>query len=61
MPTTASGFMIQSSFGQGNFELIAPSPSGGFVHYWRDNGAPAIPGTDPSASPRSWAWWTPWR
>ena len=38
MPTTHSGFLIQSSFGTpGNFELVVPYPAGGFAHFWRSN------------------------
>lgn len=50
MPTTHSGFMIQSSFGtRGNFELVVSSSTGGgFAHAFRDN--------DPS--PAVWGWST---
>jgi hypothetical protein len=43
-----SGYFIQSRFGtQGNFEVVAPSSSGGLAHYWRNNDDPRFPWNGP--------------
>ena len=49
MPTTHSGFMIQSTHGTvGNFELVVASPLGGLAHCWRNNNAPGFPWIGPT-------------
>jgi hypothetical protein len=36
--------LIQGTFGtRGNFEAVAPSSSGGLVHFWRNNDDPSLP------------------
>jgi hypothetical protein len=41
--------LIQSKFGtKGNFELVAPTKSGGFAAYWRDNDNPSLPWHGPT-------------
>jgi hypothetical protein len=36
--TCGNPSLVQSNYGkQGNFEVVAPYPSGGIAHYWRDN------------------------
>jgi chitosanase len=48
VPSPASGFLIQGTFGQkGNFELVVPHPAGGMVHLTRQNDAPDLPWTAP--------------
>ena len=49
MPTTHSGFLIQSTQGAtGNFELVTPSPLGGLAHCWRHNDDAALPWHGPT-------------
>ena len=41
---------VQSHFGdKGNFELVTPMQQGGVVHLWRNNDAPDLPWSAPSA------------
>ena len=41
--------LIQSRFGsRGNFELVVSTPSGGLVHYWRNNDDPSLPWSAPT-------------
>ncbi|HEV2121413.1 MAG TPA: hypothetical protein VGW38_01390, partial [Chloroflexota bacterium] len=48
MPTTHSGFMIQSTHGVvGNLELVVASPLGGLAHCWRNNNAAGFPWIGP--------------
>lgn len=50
MPTTRSGFMMQSTHGEvGNFELVVPSAAGGFIHCHRLNDIDAQPWEGPTA------------
>src|SRR6266550_2661315 len=48
MPTTNSGFFIQSTFGtKGNFDAVFPGRTSGLAHVWRDNDNPALPWSAP--------------
>jgi hypothetical protein len=50
MPTTQSGFMIQSTYGGvGNLELVVPSRYGGLSHCWRNNDTAGFPWVGPTA------------
>jgi hypothetical protein len=41
---------IQGTFGLiGNFEVVAPSSSGGLVHFWRNNDDPSLPWSGPTS------------
>jgi hypothetical protein len=41
---------VQSHFGdKGNFELVTPLQEGGVIHLWRNNDAPELPWSPPSA------------
>ncbi|CAA9246310.1 MAG: hypothetical protein AVDCRST_MAG77-1823 [uncultured Chloroflexi bacterium] len=49
MPTTSSGFLIQSTHGTwGNLEVVVPRPLGGLAHTWRDGDDPALPWVGPN-------------
>ncbi|HEX2036455.1 MAG TPA: galactose oxidase-like domain-containing protein [Chloroflexota bacterium] len=49
MPTTHSGFLIQSTHGVvGNLELVVASPKGGLAHTWRNNNAAGFPWIGPT-------------
>ncbi|HET7770110.1 MAG TPA: hypothetical protein VFN74_15150, partial [Chloroflexota bacterium] len=49
MPTTNSGFMVQSTHGtQGNLELVVASPMGGLSACWRNGDDPAMPWIGPA-------------
>ena len=47
-PARGSSSLVQSGFGmKGNFELVAPRPSGGLNFWWRNNDAAGLPWSPP--------------
>jgi hypothetical protein len=49
MPSTSSGFFIQSNFGsKGNLEAVIPGRVSGLAYVWRDNDNPALPWSAPN-------------
>ncbi|WP_131767727.1 hypothetical protein [Candidatus Protofrankia californiensis] len=47
---TGNPVLVQSGFGRvGNFEVVAPSATGGLVHLWRNNDASGFPWSGPTA------------